>query len=327
MSMPANILLTKQIESILSKKLSSQSVLETINEIHTILNNFEVNQISVPQLDKADNLLQSYTSAMRIQGRSEKTITRYVYIINRLLKSAGVYTKQITVYHIRMYLSEEKERGISDSTLEGYRQVFSAYFGWLQRECLIQHNPTANLGVIKIKKKVVEVYTEVDIENMKYHCDCLRDRAIIEFLASTGCRISEMTCLDKSDIDLVNLECKVLGKGNKERTVYLSQVGAMLLEKYFSERSDGCSAVFIGKGTERISPGGVRAMLNKLSEKAGVCHVHPHKFRRTLATNLIRRGMSIQEVANILGHEKLDTTMRYVLLNKNEIKASYQKYM
>ena len=143
---------------------------------------------------------------------------------------------------------------------------------------------------------------------------------------STGCRISEMTQLNRNDIDLTNLECTVLGKGNKERTVYLDPVAAMLIRDYLNERIDDYPALFIGKGTDRISPHGVRFMLNKVAEKSSVDHVHPHKFRRTLATNLIRHGMPIQEVASILGHDKLDTTMQYVVLDKTEVKHSYMKY-
>ena len=326
MSNASTMCFLKKIEDVLSNKLPAHIVFELINDIQTIINDFEVNQITTMQDDKEDNLLQSFISAMRIQGRSENTIKRYNYIISRLLKSSEVYTNQMTVYHIREYLSKEKERGISDRTLEGYRQIFSTYFNWLHNECLIQYNPVANLGVIKAKKKIVEVYSDIDIENMKYSCKNLRDRAIIEFLSSTGCRVSEMTSLNKDNIDLNNLECKVLGKGNKERTVYISKVGGMLLSQYFKERIDSSNAAFVGKGTDRLTASGVRRILNRLGNNSGVNHIHPHKFRRTLATNLLRRGMPLQEVANILGHEKLDTTMRYVLLYKNEIKASYQRY-
>ena len=242
------------------------------------------------------------------------------------METVRVNTRSITVYHLRQYLAQEKARGIADSTLEGTRQVFSSYFNWLQREGLIQTNPTANLGAIKCAKKIKLTYSEIDIERLKFNCKRLRDRAIVCFLKSTGCRISEMTQLNRDDIDLAALEVTVLGKGNKERTVYLDQVTGMLIDEYLKSRTDDHPALFIGKGTERLKPGGVRYMLRHLAERASVNHVHPHKFRRTLATNLIRHGMPIQEVAAILGHDKLDTTMRYVVLDKSDVKNSYRKY-
>lgn len=235
-------------------------------------------------------------------------------------------TRKITVYHLRRYLADEKARGISDRTLESTRQVFSAYFNWLQRERLIDQNPVGNLGVIKYQKKEKDVYSEVDIERMKFGCKSLRDRAIVTFLQATGCRISEMVGLNRDDVDLQSLECKVLGKGNKERTVFLDQVAAATLQAYLATRTDELPALFVGKGTERLHPSGVRKMLCDLGASAHVSHVHPHKFRRTTATNLIRHGMPIQEVAAILGHDKLDTTMQYVVLDKSDIKSSYRKY-
>ena len=148
----------------------------------------------------------------------------------------------------------------------------------------------------------------------------------MHFLSSTGCRISEMTGLNVEDVDLEKLECVVHGKGNKERMVFLSAVTGMLLGEYLKTRKDSNPALFVGKRKERLEPGGVRSMLKKLGADAGVDHVHPHKFRRTFATELTRHGMEIQKVANILGHEKLDTTMQYVVLNKEDIKSDYRRF-
>ena len=263
---------------------------------------------------------------MQIQGRSEKTIKRYRYLIGRMMEDVNVPTRSITVYHLRQYLAKEKARGISDRTLEGTRQVFSAYFNWLHREKLIETNPIANLGTIKYPKKIKVTYSEIDIEKMKFCCKTLRDRAIICFLLSTGCRISEMIRLNRENVDLNNLECTVLGKGNKERTVFLDPVTGMLIRDYLTQRKDDSPALFINKRKQRLSAQGVRAMMVKLAKVSTVDHVHPHKFRRTLATSLIRHGMPIQEVAAILGHDKLDTTMQYVVLDKTDVKNSYRKY-
>ena len=239
---------------------------------------------------------------------------------------AKVPTRRISVYHLRNYLTHEKERGICENTLEGYREIFSAYFNWLQRESLIDRNPCVNLGVIKVPKKEKKTYTDAELERLNWFCGNIRDRAILHFLRSTGCRISEVTELNRDQVNLEALECVVHGKGDKERTVYLDDVAGMLLKEYLKKRKDDVPALFINKRQDRFQPNGIRAMLKKLAANAGVEHVHPHKFRRTLATDLARHGMPIQEVAKVLGHEKLDTTMKYVVLNKDDVKASYRRY-
>lgn len=279
-----------------------------------------------PLDDSTDDLLDCFIAAMHVENRSAKTIARYKYVIGRLMDYVKVPTRRISIYHLRNYIASEKARGVADSTLEGYRQIYSAYFNWLQRECLIDRNPTANLGTIKVAKREKKRYTEIEIEKLNQACQTVRDRAILNFLASTGCRISEVTGLNRDSVDLERLECTVHGKGNKERTVYLSEVAGMLLKQYLSERKDECEALFSGKHGERLQPGGVRIMLNVLAKRAGVDHVHPHKFRRTLATELTRHGMPIQEVARILGHDKIDTTMKYLAMNKEDIKADYRRY-
>ena len=325
MAIEAKAVLLKTLEQSLSTQITAADMEKVLSTVADKLSVFDVQQVDVETTEK-DDLLDAYVSAMQIQGRSQKTIDRYIYVIKRMMELVKVHTRNITVYHLRQYLAQEKARGISDRTLEGNRQVFSAYFNWLQREGLIDGNPTANLGSIKYQKKIKMIYSDIDMERMKYSCKTIRDRAIVCFLRSTGCRISEMTQLNKDDIDLVNLECTVVGKGNKERTVYFDPVTGMLLREYFNSRIDSSPALFVGKGSERLKPGGVRYMLCNLADVSNVEHVHPHKFRRTLATNLIRHGMPIQEVAAILGHDKLDTTMQYVVLDKSDVKNAYRKY-
>lgn len=325
MAIEAKVMLMRDLENELSTEITAADLRKVLSAVADQLARFDVVQLDQMN-DSKDDLLDAYIAAMEIQGRSEKTIERYKYIIRRMMQTVKVSTREITVYHLRQYLATEKARGIADSTLEGNRQVFSAYFNWLQRESLIKTNPTANLGAIKCAKKIKITYSDIDMERLRQNCATIRDRAIIAFLGSTGCRISEMTQLNRDDVDLASLECTVLGKGNKERTVYLTAVAGMLIREYLGQRTDDSPALFAGKGTERISPRGVRAMLVKLAGTAHVDHVHPHKFRRTLATNLIRHGMPIQEVAAILGHDKLDTTMQYVVLDKTEVKHSYRKY-
>ena len=326
MAIDAKVDFMNQLEARLADVITASEMTKTLAAVAEVMDNFQIAVDATAEADMKDDLLNAFTDALKVQGRSQKTIDRYVYIINRMMAFVKVPTRRVTVYHLRGYLSAEKERGISEQTLEGCREVFSAYFNWLQREDLIQKNPTANLGVIKVPIVTKQTYSEVDLEKLNQKCHSLRDRAIIHFLGSTGCRISEMTGLDRDQVDLRTMECTVHGKGNKERTVYMDEVAGMLLGQYLETRKDSEPALFVGKGNRRLQPGGVRAMLKKLGIAAEVDHVHPHKFRRTLATNMARHGMPVQEVAAILGHEKIDTTMKYVVLNKDDIKSSYRRY-
>lgn len=275
---------------------------------------------------ETDELLDAYISAKTIEGRSPKTLERYKYIITKMMKSINIPIRKISVFHIRTYLTKEKQRGLSDRTLEGTREVLSAFFGWLHREGLINSNPISNLGTIKYAKVTRLPYSQVDIEKLKESCDNDRDKAIISFLLSSGCRISEVCALNRTDIDFDNKQCKVLGKGNKERIVYIDDITVLHLKRYLNNRKDEYEALFIGKNTKRLQPGGIRHMLKKVAAKAEVSNTHPHRFRRTLATSLIDHGMPIQEVAIILGHDKLDTTMGYVYTDNKNVKNSYEKY-
>ena len=320
----AKVSFMTQMEAGLTDTLTVDQMKKMQTVGYSILDKFDL--VELEDEMEQDDLLDCYVSAMKVECRSQKTIDRYVYVIGKMMEFVKVPTRRVSVYHLRNYLTHEKERGICEQTLEGYREIFSAYFNWLQRESLIDRNPCVNLGVIKVPKKEKKTYTDVELERLNWFCGNIRDRAILHFLRSTGCRISEITGLNRDQVNLELLECVVRGKGNKERTVYLDDVAGMILSEYLSGRIDDVPALFINKQHDRLNPGGVRAMLNKLAEKAGVDHVHPHKFRRTLATGLARHGMPIQEVAKVLGHEKLDTTMKYVVLNKDDVKASYRRY-
>lgn len=325
MPLEAKAALLGEMERELSSHLTANDMAAVLSVLSDKLEPYRIERSDDGE-HETDDLLDAYLSALSVEAKSEKTIERYRYILGKMYATLNVTTRKISVYHLRRYLATEKARGISDRTLEGIRQVFSAYFNWLQRERLIETNPCANLGAIKYAKKQKDLYSDVDIEKLKFGCRTLRDRTIVCFLKSTGCRISEMTQLNRSDVDLKSMECTVLGKGNKERVVFIDQVTAVVLQAYLDSRTDDSPALFVGKGTDRMRPGGIRAMLRTLGTRTHVTHVHPHKFRRTTATNLIRHGMPVQEVAAILGHDKLDTTMQYVVLDKTDIKSAYRRY-
>lgn len=275
---------------------------------------------------ESKQLVKIFLDAKEIEGKSPKTLERYEYILNRLIEAVNVPIDRVTVYHIRQYMMSEKTRGISMSTIKGNCSVYSSFYSWLRREGLIECDPTVNIGQIKATPEKEIPFSQEEIQLLKESCKNEYQLAMVHFLLSTGCRIGEVCSVNRSDIDYKNLRLSVTGKGNKTRTVYIDDVTAMMLKRYLSKRSDIDPALFYGRDHQRITPSGVRYMLNTLEERSHVPNVHPHRFRRTLATNLVDRGMSIQEVAQILGHAKLDTTMMYVSVNQRNTENSYRKY-
>lgn len=272
-----------------------------------------------------DSLVKLFLDAKAIEGRSAKTIEHYRYVLDKLRAGIPVPLERITVHHLRQYMMSERDRGVSLHTLEGNRYVYSSFFGWLWKEELIPKNPAQNLAPIKQQKVIRKPLSDVEITKLLAIAD-IREKAIISFLLSTGCRISEVCGLDVLGVNLRTQTAKVLGKGAKERYVYIDDVACMYLNEYLNSRSDDLPALFVGKREERLTPGGIRTALNKVAERAGVENVHPHRFRRTRATSLIDHGMPIQEVAHVLGHEKIDTTMGYVYIDDRKVENAYRRY-
>lgn len=326
MSMIAYDQFMREVKGKCAEAVTASQLDVVMDAIGKILVGFELTQIQVDETGETDVLLETYLDALRVEGRSEITIYHYNGVIRRMLKHFSTNSINITTYHIRKYLSDEKTRGVSDETLRSIRSVFSSYFGWLIREGLITKNPIANIGPIKAPKRIRKAYTDVDIEKLKAHATEAKQKALICFLDATGCRVSEAVGLNRDSIDLDQMKCSVIGKGNKERTVYFDDIAAEALRQYLNRRTDSCPALFINRFNERIAPDGIRKMLKTIGKKAGLEKVHPHRFRRTRATKLIKRGMPIQEVASILGHEKLDTTMKYVVLDQRNVENSYHRY-
>ena len=298
-----------------------------------VLNDYEIQErcTEVAVLDTApESMLKKFIATKRLEGIAESTLTRYYDANLKLLQFLRKDLSEITTYDIRLYLSyrrECSERQVSNRTLDGMRRCYSSFFSWLDAEEIIPHNPCAGIKQIKYKKDVKKPFSAVDIEKMRNACSSnIRDLALIDFLYCTGCRVSEVARLNISDINFEALECVVIGKGNKERYVYLSEVAAMHLREYLDSRQDDYEALFAGKGTERLQKNGIEAIVKNIGKKAGVDNAHPHRFRRTLATNLLDRGMNIQDVAEILGHADLKTTQIYCYISKKNVKAAYCKY-
>lgn len=327
MSITAKQFLIKNVAASLAEDLTAKDLDRVRDVLNETLALFEVETAQAGKADaETDDLLGAFLDAKRIEGRSEKTLRLYDYRIRQLIDAVDVPIRHVTVFHLRKILMEQKQRGIADRTLAGMRSIYCSFFGWLYNEGLLPANPCANLAPIKVPKVVRLPYTDVELERLREACTSPRDKAIIAFLLSTGCRVSEMCELDKDDVDFSRGEAVVLGKGAKERTVFLGDVAMMHLRRYLMERKDDSPALFASRCSDRLTPNGVRKMLHAAAVRAGVEDVHPHRFRRTLATTLIDHGMPIQEVATVLGHDKLDTTMCYVYQCKEDIHNNYRKY-
>ena len=314
----------RQMEKRMSTEVPADTMSKVLSIMSDVLEGFDMREISMEE--EQDDMLDCFLQALEVQSRSKKTIEHYRLILGQMLASMKTSARRITVYHLRSYLARKKEEGLKDSTLAHFREVFSSFFNWLHREGLIEKNPVVNLGNIKVAKVEKKVFTDIDMELMRRSCRRKVDKAIICFLASTGCRVAELVGLDRDALDLENLECVVRGKGNKERTVYIDTVTAMYIRAYLAARTDDNPALFVTRTNERFQTGGIRDLLKRLEGASGVEHVHPHKFRRTLATNLAKRGMPIQTIAAILGHEKIETSMQYIIMNKEDTKMKYRQY-
>lgn len=324
MAIEAKTSFLRLIEKKLSATVTVDMMAKILSMVSDVMEGFDMREISIEE--ESDDMIECFLQALDVQGRSRKTIAHYRLVLGKLMSETKVTARRITVYHLRSYLAKKKEEGLKDSTLSHFREVFSSFFGWLFREGLIEKNPVINLGCIKVAKEEKKVFTDIDMELMRRNCRRKVDKAIICFLASTGCRVAELVGLDRDAVDLDNLECVVRGKGNKERTVYMDTVTAMYIRHYLASRTDDNPALFVTRTNERFQTGGIRDLLKRLESVSGVEHVHPHKFRRTLATNMAKRGMPIQTIASILGHEKIETTMEYIVLNKENTRMQYKQY-
>ena len=268
--------------------------------------------------------LKRFIDRKRIAGKSEKTLERYRYILRRVLGYINKPISRITEGDLNDFLEKYKRfRQVSNSTLEGFRLCISSFFTWQHERGYIPRNPARGVDPIKCPKKLKKAYSDEDMEKLRRQCTQLRDMALIEFMYSTGVRISELCSLNRDNVRITNREIIIYGKGAKEREVYLTPISSMYLSAYLYQRDDDNPALFVShkKPYKRLNPGGVRAMLSRIGRAAGVEKVHPHRFRTTLATNLIRKGMPVEEVKVLLGHEKIDTTLLYALVDKSKVKA------
>jgi site-specific recombinase XerD len=298
------------------------------------LNEFEVfkkdNNLSVDESKENHELLMSFLSAKQIEGCSEKTINYYRNTIFKMLESVNLKIESIATDDLRKYLAEYKNQSnASKSTIDNIRRVLSSFFSWLEDEGHISKNPVRRIHRIKTKRVVKEVLSDENFEVLMDKCDNIRDLAMIELLASTGIRVGELVNLNIDDVLFSERECVVLGKGDSERIVYFDAKTKIHLQKYLESRNDNNPALFVSlrKPHNRLGIPGVEKRMRKLGNEAEIKKIHPHKFRRTMATNAIDKEMPIEQVQRLLGHVQIDTIMQYAMVNQNNVKISHRKFI
>lgn len=318
-------------------RMASTLNLVQLEELRRVLTNafygVEITKKEVIEpTDATDNggMLDVFIAAKRIEGCSDKSLKYYTFTILQMLSSIGKPFREISTDDLRGYLADyQKDRGSSKVTIDNMRRIFSSFFGWLEDEDYILKSPVRRIHKIKTDKPIKETLSDEGLELLRDACDEIRDHAIVDLLASTGMRVGELVNLNRGDINFHERECVVLGKGGSERMVYFDARTKIHLLNYLESRDDNNPALFVSlnQPRERLLIGGVEARLRKIGKRADLNKVHPHKFRRTLATRAIDKGMPIEQVQRLLGHVKIDTTMHYAMVNQENVKNSHRKYI
>ena len=305
--------------------------LKTIERtLYRCLKNKEIREKKVILPKDNNEALDFFIAAKKIEGCSIKSLNYYYTTLVKMLDKVNVIYFSITTEDIRRYLSDYQENsGASKATIDNMRRIISSFFSWLENEDYIMKSPARRIRKVRVGKIVKEIYTEENIELMRQNCKNARDLAIIDMLYSTGMRVGELVRLNIADIDFENKECVVLGKGNKQRKVYFDAKTKIHLQQYLNSRKDTDPALFVSQlyPYNRLKISGVEIALRKIGEKLHISKVHPHKFRRTLATKAIDKGMPIEQVQHLLGHTKIDTTLGYAMVDDENVKISHKKFL
>lgn len=328
-----NIILS--ITKEMSKKLTNAQLDILKNVLMIQLSKYEITILTDELIKKNeketnDKIIKYFISAKEIEGCSKRTTSYYLENINTLIEYLNKPIKEITTEDIRKYLSSYKDNTkCSSTTVDNIRRVYSSFFSWLENEDYIVKSPVRRIHRIKTAVVVKETFTDENIEKMRDECSSIRNLVLVEMLYSTGMRVGEIVNLNIEDINLEERSCIVQGKGNKQREVYFDARTKIHLIQYLNYRKDESGAVFVSQNRphQRLSISGIELIVRKLGIKAGIDKVHPHKFRRTLATMAIDKGMPIEQVQKLLGHAKIETTMHYAMVNQNNVKISHRKYI
>ena len=276
------------------------------------------------------NILNKFISSKEIEGCSNRTLNYDKDNINKMFDAVNLPVNEITTEILRNYLADYKSNSSAGMvTIDNIRRTLSSFFAWLENEDYIVKSPVRRIHKVKTTRKVKETLTDENLEKLRDTCSNVRDLAILELLISTGMRVGEITRLNISDMNFQERSCIVLGKGNSEREVYFSAKSKMYIEKYLETRTDDNEALFVSliKPYNRLGISGIEILIRNLGKEANINKVHPHKFRRTMATMAIDKGMPIEQVQKLLGHIKIDTTMEYAIVNQNNVKNSHRKYI
>ena len=322
------------------------SLIRTINsEMNSYLNNYQLEKLNeileynlynydVIEIEENKKELENYTelfiASKRVEGCSDRTLNYYQTTIDNMLETINKNIKTVDTNDLRNYLTEyQQKNNCSKVTIDNVRRILSSFFSWLEDEDYIIKSPIRRIHKIKTSKIVRETYSDETIEKLRDGCDEIRDLAMIDFLTSTGVRVGELVRLNKNDINFEDRSCIVFGKGSKEREVYFDARTKLHLEKYLAMRNDNNPALFVSllAPYDRLEISGVEIRLRKLGNDLELQRVHPHKFRRTMATKAIDKGMPIEQVQRLLGHAKIDTTLQYAMVNQNNVKLSHHKYI
>ena len=320
----------------------NEKFIEIINDMADVLNAAQLKRLQEvllkrlvkdePEKKKISNqeYLNKFLEAKKIEGCSERTIKYYKLTVEQLLKKVLHPIRKVTTEQMREYLVDyQKINNCGKTTIDNVRRNISSFFSWLEEEDYILKSPMRRIHKIRAEKLVKNVITDEDIERLRDGCDCLRDVAMIDLLYSTGIRVGELVRLNRADINFSERECVVFGKGDKERRVYFDAKSKIHFINYLKSRIDDNPALFVSldKPYNRLKISGVEIRLRQLGRKLHLDRVHPHKFRRSMATRAIDKGMPIEQVQKILGHSQIDTTMQYAIVNQNNVKAAHRKYI
>lgn len=320
----------------------NEQFVEIINDMAEVLNTAQLKRLQEvllkhlvggkPTKQKINNseFLQRFLEAKKIEGCSERTIQYYRTTVNKLLLKVTQPIRKVTTEDMREYLVDyQKVNNCGKTTIDNVRRNISSFFSWLEEEDYILKSPMRRIHKIRSKKSVKKVITDEEIERLRDGCTCLRDVAMIDLLYSTGIRVGELVRLNVSDINFNERECVVFGKGDKERRVYFDAKAKIHLQDYLNSRNDDNPALFVtlDRPFDRLKISGVEIRLRELGRSLNLEKIHPHKFRRTMATRAIDKGMPIEQVQKILGHSQIDTTMQYAIVNQNNVKAAHRKYI
>lgn len=320
----------KEIEQKMASILNNEQKEKLKEVLLYTFYNIEVTSIKDELVEDTTDYAKMFIAAKRIEGCSERTLNYYETTIKTMIDKLSKKVNSIETEDLRNYLSEYQDKNnCSKVTIDNVRRILSSFFAWLEDEDYIMKSPVRRIHKVKATQTVKETYTDEELEEMRDACVEIRDLAMVDFLASTGVRVGELVNLDRVDVDMQERSCVVLGKGGKEREVYFDARTKIHLQNYLNSRIDNNPALFVSllRPYDRLKISGIEIRLRELGKRINIKKIHPHKFRRTMATKAIDKGMPIEQVQVLLGHRKIDTTLQYAMVNQNNVRNSHKKFI